>query len=297
MNIKQRILSLGLLGLLGLGEAAFGEGVAQTLPKLVTKKTVQLGSNDEYTDYVNSLTPQKIIPYYVDKITPALGCDREKLENEHWRNQEVLERKLYKHLGRGHGAAPFINTVVAVDINLALCFSKPGTKEHRERMEDIIKHYESLKYYGKAGRVYYYLFSLYRESEYFEKARQSFKKDGSDSFEVYLKLTKKDELSSVKDGYIQPGDYLRAGKIEWYLGNRERGKQLIFQSKELPEAIEESKKAIQEKDYEYAIGNLWRRWRIPFTTEIIKELCKNNQPCLKALKQYNPHKDKELLIF
>ena len=292
MFLKPKVTALGMLGVLGLAEPFLNISSGEISPRATARKATAGSTNDEYTDYVDSINRTKIIPYYIDKITPELGCNKKKLTDEHWRHQEVLERKLYEQLERGHGAAPFINTIVAIDINLALCFSKPGTKEHRERMEDIIKHYELLKYYGKAGTVYYYLFSVYREPEYREKAREDLRKDVH-GFEAYLKLTSKEDLPKVRDDYLQQGDHLRAGKIEWYLGNRERGRELILQSREFSPAVEESKKAIQEREYSYAIGNLWRGLRIPFTTEIIKDLCKDNKACLNDLKRDGPHKDQE----
>ncbi len=294
-TMKKTSLAAGItamLGILSFGWPFSGKSFGDVPSQSTSRKNMTQKVRDEYINYVNGITTKKIIPYETDKIIKELGCNRKELEYEHWRYQTVLEKKLYEKLDRGHGARPFINTIVAIDVNLALCFSKPKTPVHRERMEDIVKHYESLGRYGNAGRVYYYLFELYKNTEYLEKAKENLRRDRH-GFEAYLKLTPREDLPRVRDEYLEQEDYLRAGKIEWYFGNREKGRELIEKSKEFREAIEDSRKAVREKDYGYAIGCLWNGYRIPFTEEIIRDLCKNNKECLRDLERYGPRKNKE----
>lgn len=293
MSIKQRILFLGLLGILGFGGAVLGGSPAQSPHRSATRKISQQSNNDDYTNYVNSLTPQKIIPPNLSRIDKERGCDKDKLKKEHTELSNWIQIRMYRLAPNpSHSLWQGIDDLISIDTTLANCFYRKEPEKYVEKMIEIIEHYQHLNREGGMGQVYYYLFALYKNPEYLEKAREYLKMD-EHGFEAYLRLTPKEELPKARDEYLQQEDHLRAGKIEWYLGNRERGRELIIQSKEFPLVVEESRKAVLERDYEYAIGHLWRGLRIPFTGEIIKNICKDNKACLKDLERYGPNKDKE----
>ena len=151
-------------------------------------------------------------------------------------------------------------------------------------MLNLAQQYENTNRYARAGAVYYFLGKK-------EKARKSFKRD-SYGLEALIKITPLPELRRLLDTEFNERRYdLQAGKIEWYLGNRERGQELIFQSGEFREVIERCKKLVQEGAYPLVIKLLWRQLRLPNYRHIIRALCKGSPACLKELDSYEPSKD------
>ncbi len=292
MEAKRRALALGFISFFTINN--FYNQAHSENPSVhnAPKSKVERKKKDDYTSFVDGLV---LLPRYFLKIKldNDLSCNKKKLEQEHSELTDWLESGKYHYVANpGHNLWSVIDGLVNLDVNIANCFHKKDPEKYKEKMMEIIGHYERLERHGRMGEVYYHLFDLYKNAGYLEKAKEDLRRDRH-GFEAYLKLTPREDLPRVRDEYLQQGDYLRAGKIEWYLGNRERGRELIEKSKEFLKAIEESRKAVREKDYGYAIGSLWNGYRIPFTEEIIRDLCKNNKECLRDLEMYGPRKNKE----
>ncbi len=318
--MKELSLSLTLAGLIGLSSLAAQHCSYETQRSETVElqparehqteesKQRQLLKRDPYWHYINTLEIAQ--PFINKKNIKVEGikkvCDEGEIKKEH--------AELLKWLAMAEAALPTATTtgmihvvwsttddLIYLDVNLANCKYKNDSEKYQELMEDSAEHYKKRGRFAGTARIYYHLSEYYsnknaeKSKEYLNKAREYFRKRWNAAEEI-IKLTPLEELAAIRDENLQKGNYWSAGKIEWYLGNKERGRSLIMQSPEYQRLVKESKESVKEGKYYDAVQNLWGDL-IPFYKEIMKELCGKNKKCLREVRTHVPAKNYPLMMF
>ncbi len=263
---------------------------------------------DLYWRYINMLEID--LPFINRKDLEVEGisksCDEEEIKKKHAELLEYIKQRetllpTAQNDGPIHAIWESTDDLICLDINLANYKYRDNPEKYRGLMEDIVEHYKQLGRFAGAARIYHHLSEYYlhkdteKSKEYMKKTREYFRKDWYGVEEV-IKITSLEELAVLRDEDLQHGNYWSAGKIEWYLGNKERGKSLIMQSSEYQRLVKESKISVERDEYHDAIQDLWGEL-IPFYKEIMKELCGKNKKCLREVRTHVPAKNYPLMMF
>ncbi len=235
--------------------------------------------NDEYQQHIDALV---MVPGFLTKNIKMDGlqnCNEEEIEREHEKTVSALFKSgIDSHLRWGS-----IDHLNRLDSKLANCKYKELQEKWEELMLEISDHYAVLDRWSEAARVQYLLGNLGRARAYFKR--------GGTATEELIKITPVEELAALRDQYVRKMKFLQAGKIEWYLGNKEKAVDLLIPAEEFNFAIEECKRSVARKHYLPAIKILWRGLRLPFYRETMMVFCGNSEDCVNALKDYDPSKD------
>ncbi len=318
--MKELSLSLTLAGLIGLSSftaqhCSYEIQRSETVElqparehQTEESKRRQLLKRDPYWHYINTL--EVALPFINRKDIEVEGiqklCDEEKVKKKHAELLEYIKQRetllpTAQNDGPIHAIWESTDDLICLDINLANCKYWNNSEKYRGLMEDSAEHYNQLGRFAGAARIYHHLSEYYfhkdteKSKEYMKKTREYFRKRWNVVEEV-IKITPLEELAVLRDEDLQHGNYWSAGKIEWYLGNKERGKSLIMQSPEYQQLVKESKISVERDEYYDAIQNLWGDL-IPFYKEIMKELCGRNKKCLREVQRHVPAKNYRLTMF
>ncbi|MEK6950335.1 MAG: hypothetical protein AABX13_01265 [Nanoarchaeota archaeon] len=279
--MEKRRLSLGLVALLVAGSWSIFTSLAQSTPSPLIAPSRP--KQEEYEQYIKNL---RIVPEFLREKPPKIDCNKSKLLDLHQRKFKDIADKTYLYSGMhwDHARWMLLDEVIAADVKFANCFYRPGSREHAQKMQEAIQHYEQKDFQREvdAARVYVYLGDI-------NKARELFYKRSYD--EEVIKLTSDDELPALRDRALRDGKILLAGKIEWLFGNKDKAREIITEWKGFPDVIKNIRENIQEGKYFPAIDYPADTLRIPFYREIIDAECRNNASCLELLQNYNINQD------
>ncbi|MEK6951277.1 MAG: hypothetical protein AABX13_06155 [Nanoarchaeota archaeon] len=239
---------------------------------LIVSRPHSQEEKDEFRDYIANLEIVPPILYKTDE-----KCDINKLTAGY-----TKEHKSFAELktNNEHILWKALDHLINIDVNLANCLHKLDRQRSDYLLKEAAGHYEYRGSYGSAGRLYYFLGDK-------NKARKNFRKDPL-TLEALIKFTPPEELNKLKEAYLTRGGYLEAGKIAWYQGDREKGREYIAQSERYKELIENCSNFIDKGNVRKAIFVLWEFSRIPFYKEALLSKCKNEK-CKREIENYIPN--------
>ncbi len=249
--------------------------LSEYIPQVVLKE-------DGYVKYVTSLRP--FPRFFQEEAENADQCDEEKVQKKY---QDKHNRSSDNCLITPDYSG-VTNGLIRQDIILANCQYKEDKEKYTRQMLEVIDHYRACKSADGIGSVYAYLTS--RESNekkrnwYYDQAIDYFEKAGR--FEEIIRITTPKKLIPLRDKYFQSGDWLAAGKIDWYKNKKTSAVELITDSQEFRDIVEQTARYISEKFRLPGLSHLrlqWSKLKIPFSKYVIKELCKKDQACLGEL--------------
>ncbi len=231
----------------------------------------------EYNEYVDHLEIQA--PSFLNAVPDE--CNE---LTQQQRRQEI-HRQLEQEKDE-HTIDTLLQERASLSISLANCKYKNDKVEYSSLLKDAAQHYEMLGQFEVAGRIYHKINEI-------APAQECFKKD-TKTIEETMKITPREKLLQFRDEFLAQGDYWKAGKISWYLGDQISGRALIENSSEYGKAHQEAERLMQQQRFRTALNFLWRGEILPFYRELMLEWCGSHQDCQQEVKAYDPLKNRPI---
>ncbi|MEK6951370.1 MAG: hypothetical protein AABX13_06630 [Nanoarchaeota archaeon] len=292
---------LGLVAAAGLGYFSLNYSPAQSRRNYVNIfaefPLEPEWEEDKYKQLVDNLD---IVPDWLYTKIPEV-CNEEKLVDYHAKSLENVARGEFGAVGNTFLGKMY--DLIKVDLQIANCFYPLESMEYQQKINEVLRHFQDVEDYvvcrlhhslddspdsdnreeeyavygefAHIGRVYYYINAIEKAQEYFLRNPYT--------IEEAIKVIPWERLEPLRDWFILVQDYFKAGKIQWYLGNKGEARELIMASPEFQAFITEVKKEIKKGDYNLAIRTAKWRYRIPFYQEWMARLCEEELECLTAL--------------
>lgn len=254
--------------------------------------THSAGNEDEYIKYVHSL---KVVPpnFYGDPVLDGLkhDCNRTEIRRIHDQIEEhvsELKKELKKESNSAlmHAEWNYVGDLITLDKKLANCSYRNDERRYKQLWEEIAGHHLSLNRFSAAAEAYCAAGDTQKAKEYFLRDIQRSNDSIGFSAEKLIEITPTKELSELVTTYLQWGDLLNAGKVEWVRGNDRRARELIIWSPTYQIIVSNIQSLIQKGDYWQAVRKAWGGARVPFYRDILKELCVNNPACIDELNNF-----------
>lgn len=238
---------------------------------------------DYYHEYIRNI---QIAHSFLSQAAAAENiphCEEEDIRQKHRRSLQRLEQENDEHT-----IDTLLQELASLDIHLARCKYRNNKEQYTLLLKEAAAHQEGGGQYQAAGQLYY-------DGGDIVKARECFKREVR-TIEALMRITPLQELPKIRDEFVRQKDYWRAGKIDWFLGDRKNGKVLMQRSTEYHAARKEAEGLVGEQRFASALHFLWRKKVLPFYEETMRELCGSDRRCRQEVEKYDPQKNRPMLF-